>query len=178
MARTPRMTRLPGTRPEVYPAGPRRVSKKACLDQTGPACVQWLLTLSGFVKDPPRHGPYSARHQAPHTDVALYVPRRCRVPGVSDSLISHEAARCCCTMLSHEPPGQPVLELGDGRARHDGPGPVMSRGRPLIRTGGVAPSEARHSAWSRITANQSASQRNHTRYPGISSAPGTYRPPT
>lgn len=30
-------------------------------------------------------------------------------------------------MLSHELPGQPVLELGGGRARQDGPGPVMSR---------------------------------------------------
>lgn len=56
-------------------------------------CVQWLLALSGFVKDLPRHCLYPGRHQARPTDVALYAPRACRGPHASDSPISHEAAR-------------------------------------------------------------------------------------
>lgn len=38
-------------------------------------------------------------------------------------------------MLSHELPGQPVLELGGGRARQDGPGPVMSRSTSYTNKG-------------------------------------------
>lgn len=68
--------RRPGYREQgpSYILQVREESQKACLDQMGPACVQWLSTLSRFVKGPPRHGPYLARHQAPPTDVALYAP--------------------------------------------------------------------------------------------------------
>lgn len=38
-------------------------------------------------------------------------------------------------MLSHELPGQAVLELGGGRARQDGPGPVMSRSASYTNKG-------------------------------------------